>query len=268
MFSLDFTGIILLLVLGMRHGLDPDHLAMIDALTLRFNETKPALAKWVGTLFAFGHGLVVIIIAAFVSSLSKKINFPETILKIAEWIPTLLLLLVGILNLNGLIKKQSNGELGWRSALVPKKLKNSSNPLSIILIGVLFATVFDTATQAAAWGYASASKGGIAEALLIGVIFSFGMIAMDTIDSRILFNILKKRKNKSLISTSRIYIGWTIVIMSFSVAGYKIISSFIPQAELSSNANSLIGLAFLIFIILIYFNVLFKNTKSTIKNGH
>lgn len=50
-------------VLGLRHGLDADHLAFIDGQT-RYNwRMGSPVARWVGTLFAFGHGGVVAIIA-------------------------------------------------------------------------------------------------------------------------------------------------------------------------------------------------------------
>jgi len=250
-----------MLALGLRHGLDPDHIALIDGLTLRFNETKPSLAKWVGTLFATGHGLVVTVIAVLVSIVSKKFELPDWVFNFAEWVPVILLLFVGILNLKGLLSKNNYKTVGWRSSLLPKSLKNSANPFAVILIGVLFAAVFDTATQAAAWGYAASAQGGTSGALAMGLIFSAGMIVTDTIDGRILHNILTKTKNQATILSYRKWIGWTIVIMSFTVAGYKIASVFIPSIELSNTANSLIGLSFMLFVIGIYTITIIKNSK-------
>src|SRR5258706_7038267 len=46
-------------LLGLKHGLDPDHLAAIDGLT-RFNASRrPLLSRWPGLLFSAGHGVVV-----------------------------------------------------------------------------------------------------------------------------------------------------------------------------------------------------------------
>ena len=97
------------------------------------------------------------------------------------------------MNLKSLLSKNTYKAIGWRTKLIPKKLINSSSAFSIILIGILFATVFDTATQAAAWGYAASQQGGMIAAVLMGLIFSAGMIATDTIDGRILFSILNKK---------------------------------------------------------------------------
>jgi len=260
--SLDFSGIILMLALGLRHGLDPDHIALIDGLTLRFNETKPSLAKWVGTLFATGHGLVVTTIAVLVSIISEEFKMPSWFFIFAEWVPVFLLLFVGILNLKGLLSKNDYKTVGWRSSFIPKSLKNSVNPFSVILIGVLFAAVFDTSTQAAAWGYAASAQGGTLGALAMGLIFSAGMIVTDTIDGHILHKLLTKTKNKVTILCYRKRIGWTIVIMSFTVAGYKIASEFIPTIELSNTANSLIGLSFMLFVIGIYAITIIKNSKK------
>ena len=41
-------------LLGLKHGLDPDHLAAIDGLT-RFNaQRRPRLSRWTGLLFSAG----------------------------------------------------------------------------------------------------------------------------------------------------------------------------------------------------------------------
>jgi high-affinity nickel-transport protein len=43
-------------LLGLKHGLDPDHLAAIDGLT-RFNAGKsPRLSRWSGAVFSAGTG--------------------------------------------------------------------------------------------------------------------------------------------------------------------------------------------------------------------
>ena len=56
---LNFSGLALMFALGLRHGLDPDHIACIDSLTWRALEHEHRNAAWVGTLFATGHGLPV-----------------------------------------------------------------------------------------------------------------------------------------------------------------------------------------------------------------
>ena len=67
----------LALAFGIKHGLDPDHLATIDGLA-RFNSnSKPWLAKWSGVLFSLGHGTVVTAVVATVAFLPTQISVPS-----------------------------------------------------------------------------------------------------------------------------------------------------------------------------------------------
>ena len=74
----DFLSLMILtFVLGMKHGFDADHLATIDGLT-RFNaRQRPALARYCGSLFSLGHGVVVMAIALGVSALAGQWEVPE-----------------------------------------------------------------------------------------------------------------------------------------------------------------------------------------------
>ncbi|HEX6829121.1 MAG TPA: nickel transporter, partial [Burkholderiales bacterium] len=53
----------LVFTLGLKHGLEADHLVAIDGLT-RYNAiARPRIARWCGTLFSLGHGAVVVAVA-------------------------------------------------------------------------------------------------------------------------------------------------------------------------------------------------------------
>ena len=58
--------------LGIRHGLDADHLAAIDGLTRFSAQQRPRLARWCGSLFSLGHGAVVVAIALTVGALARR----------------------------------------------------------------------------------------------------------------------------------------------------------------------------------------------------
>ena len=63
-------------LLGLKHGLDPDHLAAIDGLT-RFNaQRRPKLSRWSGLLFSAGHGVVVTIVAIAVATVATEWRAP------------------------------------------------------------------------------------------------------------------------------------------------------------------------------------------------
>ena len=71
-----FSGLVPMFVFGLRHGLDPDHIACIDGLTRRALNHEHDHAHWIGTLFALGHGLLVTGIAVGMSQLTRGIAVP------------------------------------------------------------------------------------------------------------------------------------------------------------------------------------------------
>lgn len=73
--------------LGMRHGVDPDHLAAVDGLS----RVRPSALN--GALFALGHGGAVTLLAFPAAGLAKGLDLE------ALHLPSFLLLLVAALNL-------------------------------------------------------------------------------------------------------------------------------------------------------------------------
>ena len=250
---ISFSGIMLMFVLGLRHGLDPDHIACIDGLTWRTLDHNHTLAPWVGTLFAIGHGLLVTGIAVGVNQLSRGIHVPDTAVTIFGWIPTFLLLVVGTLNLRLLlVPGQAYQPTGWKLRLIPSRLRNHSNPLAIVLIGVLFATVFDTATQASAWGYVATNNGGILAAAGAGLVFTAGMIITDTLDGRLLCRIVRRTDGAAASRRYRRTLGWLIVGLSYGVAFYNIAKALIPAIELDEAAYSILGASLVAIVALMW----------------
>lgn len=262
-------------LLGLRHGLDPDHVACIDGLTWRAlsgserpdssreikGKARPTdahaehahgMAPWVGTLFALGHGLLVTIIAVGIHQISRYVHVPATAARIFDWIPTVLLLLVGAMNLAQLLNRERTySPAGWKTKLLPTSLRQASSPLAIVAVGVLFATVFDTATQAAAWGYVATNNGGIAGAAAAGVVFTIGMMLTDTLDGRLLCHIVNRAGGLELSQRYRRITGWLIVVLSFGVAAYNLLKALIPAIELDEKAYSLVGGAMVLVLLLI-----------------
>jgi nickel/cobalt transporter (NiCoT) family protein len=255
---MDISGFLLLGVLGVRHGFDPDHIAIIDGVSMRYSVTKPALARWSGTLFAIGHGSVVTIIAVTISLFSYLIHFSKGVWDILDWIPGLLLIGVGILNARMLLRRSLYRPRGVRSWLIPTRLRESSNPLAIVLIGALFATVFDTTTQAAAWAYTASAK--VSGALLLGISFSAGMITTDTLDSWILYKLVKRAMSKNEVVGYRRTLGWVIVSISLAVGGYKVITHLLPTIAIDENALTKIGVGFFVLMGLFYAYTLFPKS--------
>lgn len=216
-FTLPTLG--LMFVLGLRHGLDPDHVAVIDNIVFRMVEERPRLSPWTGTLFALGHSLAVAGVAIGVSLLSHWIVVPSWTGLVVDAMVIALLILVGSLNFAALLRHRDYAPVGWRAGLVPRALRSSTHPAAVIAIGVVFGLVFDTATQAAAWGAAATTQGGPAAAAGIALAFAVGMVLADTLDSQIVSRLLRSgRAADGSVMRYRRAVGWLIVGLSYGMA--------------------------------------------------
>ena len=265
---MEVSGIMLMLLLGLRHGFDPDHIAIIDGISVRYAAEKPLLSKWTGTLFALGHGTVVTSIAVMISRFSHAWSFPKTVWDILDWMPGLLLIAVGAMNLRMLKTQTHYHPQGWKMFFIPARLKNSSHPMAIVLIGILFAMVFDTNTQAAAWAYTATTQLSTQNALILGCAFSVGMITTDTLDSRILYKLMLQSAGNNSVLNYRKSLGWIIVYMSFLAGGYKILVHLLPSAALAESVLTLTGAAFFMLMIFFYAFILYTANKKSKKIIH
>ncbi|MEB3328464.1 MAG: nickel permease [Candidatus Sericytochromatia bacterium] len=219
------------LLLGLRHGLDPDHIAAVDAMTYRALDERPRLARWAGTLFALGHGGVVVVIAVVVGALGARYHVPAPWSQLLEWAPVILLMALGLLNLRALLREGSYEPATVRLWLVPPALRGSTHPLAMVGVGAVLGLVFDTATQAAAWGYAAAAHQGAWGALAVGLAFTLGMVLTDSLDGRLMCRFLRSAS----LDGARAYrraVGWFTVGVSFAVAGYSVLTAIVPGLEL------------------------------------
>lgn len=142
----DFLGLALVvLMLGIKHGLDADHLAAIDGLT-RYN----AQARLAGVLFSLGHGLVVVSVALAVATLAQAWRAPHWLASFGAWVLIGVLTLLALLNIGAVLKTPGNETarlLGWRCGVFARLLRARS-PATVVAVGALFALSFDTVSQA------------------------------------------------------------------------------------------------------------------------
>jgi nickel/cobalt transporter (NiCoT) family protein len=130
--------ILLVFVLGLRHGLDADHLACIDGLTRYNGRMYSPIARWVGLLFSFGHGLVVTCIAVILGIFMKSFKIPELMNTLVTWISIVSLFGIGTLNIYNLMrtKSTSNEEFqvsGIKGKFLQRMLQETTNPFFVIL---------------------------------------------------------------------------------------------------------------------------------------
>ena len=170
--------------LGLKHGLDPDHLAAIDGLT-RFNAGgRPRLSRWSGLLFSVGHGVVVTLVAVAVATLAAGWKAPEWLEDAGTWISIGFLALLGVANLYAVARSprgRAVRPVGMRSRLL-ERLTCAGHPVLVAAVGAAFAISFDTLSQAVLFSVTGANVAGWLFAALLGVVFTGGMIVTDTVN--------------------------------------------------------------------------------------
>ena len=215
--TLPVSGMALFFLLGLRHGIEPDHIAAIDGLTLRAHDHREPHAPWTGSLFALGHGMAIAVIAVAVSALAASVTLPPLLVSVTEWLPLLLLTLLGLWNLRALLRPGAYRPSSVRMRLIPAALRERTDLWSTVAIGLLFALVIDTVAHVSAWSVFATHRGGWWAGVLAGLLFSLGMLIASTADSQLIARVLRSARSEAAASRLRRAIGWFVVILSFGV---------------------------------------------------
>lgn len=174
-----------MLILGMRHGVDIDHITAIDNLVRLHNATKKS--RLVGIGFSSGHMLSVlaemVLIIYVVGGLVSTGN-------LQFWggiVGAVALGVIGGINIYAIKKWGKSG-----SAILATKILKRTGMLgpvgSSLVTGLVFGLGFDTATQISAISLSAVASAttGIQTALILSGFFALGMIPVDTLNSVLL----------------------------------------------------------------------------------
>jgi nickel/cobalt transporter (NiCoT) family protein len=207
--------------LGLRHGADPDHLAAIDNLTRNCAQRTPLISRFVGALFAGGHTVMVLSIAALVGYLGARFSAHAHVIESAGTLVSIVvLLLVAALNLRQLALGQTDRVAGMRTRLLPAVLRNATSPWVAVPVGLLFGFGFETSSQIAAYAVAFGTDAGIAGTLVVGSMFCGGMLCTDTLDSFFVHHLVTYRTGH-LPQIMRLWI-WSVTLFAIGVAAYEL----------------------------------------------
>ncbi|HEX3463196.1 MAG TPA: hypothetical protein VHS78_03970 [Candidatus Elarobacter sp.] len=230
-------------VIGMRHGADPDHLAAIDNVTRNAYVRTPLLSRFTGTLFAGGHTVMVLAISALVGLLGTRFAaHGAAIERAGTWISIVVLLIVAAMNLYSL-RRGGTRMSGAKTRLLPRSLREGSSAFLAIPIGLLFGFGFETSSQLAAYAVAFAADAGVAGALLVGTMFSAGMICTDTLDSVLVHRLISYRSHR-LPALMRVWIG-AVTALAVAVALYEmaqVLGWHSPVGDLTVSAALVVAL--------------------------
>ena len=215
------AGVFAVFALGLRHGADPDHLAAIDNLTRNSFERRPWLSRFCGSLFAGGHSIMVLSIAALVGVLGTRFGggYGAAIERAGTWISLVVLVAIAILNLQQL-RSGATRLTGVKTRLMPRALREATSPWLAIPVGLLFGFGFETSSQIATYAVAFGVNSGVVGALVVGASFCLGMLCTDTLDSVLVHRLVSDRSSLQP-RTMRVWIV-SVTIVALAVAGYEL----------------------------------------------
>lgn len=212
-------GAFTVFVLGLRHGADPDHLAAIDNVTRSAYPRTPLLSRFVGTMFAGGHTVMVLAISALVGLVGTRFAAHGAAIETAgTCVSIVVLIAIAIANLRQL-RAGGDRVAGAKLRLLPRTLREGTNALLAIPIGLLFGFGFETSSQIATYAVAFGSGAGILGAVLVGAMFSLGMICTDTLDSLLVHRLISFRA-PNLPALMRVWIA-SVTGLAIAVAVYE-----------------------------------------------
>jgi len=246
----DWTSLLILtFVLGMKHGFDADHLATIDGLTRYNARTRPQVARYCGTFFSLGHGAVVLAIALGVSGLASQWEVPEWFGILGSLISIAFLVALGSLNLLAVLRAGPDEvvqPIGLKGRLLGN-LRHASHPALIALVGALFALSFDTLSQAAFFALTATQFGGWQHALVLAMLFMFGMLLTDGINGLWIARLIARADQVALVA-SRV-MGLVVSGISLLVAAFGVAKLLSPAVDAWSEGKEL-GFGFMLVAII------------------
>lgn len=237
-------------VLGMKHGMDADHLATIDGLT-RVNAAagRAGLARMCGLLFSVGHGCVVCVAAVSTSVLFQQGAIPSWMNDVGAWVSAFFLLMLGVVNLYAVFSTPAHEmvKMVGIKARMLGNLKHAGHPLLVALVGALFALSFDTLSQAVLFSATATQYGGVSYALLLACCFMSGMMVTDAANGLWISHLLRRADATARVA-SRI-MGVTVGLLSLAVAALGLSRQFFPEvAAWQEGRELLIGIAIIAII--------------------
>jgi nickel/cobalt transporter (NiCoT) family protein len=258
--------LLMVFALGLKHGMDPDHLVTIDGLA-RFNSARPRLSRWAGVLFSLGHGLVVTLVAGLVAWAATEWQVPYWVEDFGTWVSIVFLLLLGTVNVAAVFRAAPNEVvqlIGVKSHWFGR-LTQISHPVLIATVGALFALSFDTLSQAALFSLAASSMTGWQFAAVLGVVFMIGMMATDGINGLWVSRLIRRADRTALVA-SRV-LSLVIAGLSFMVALLGIAKHFSPAVAARTEGRELLIGVIVVSVLAISFYWSMRRVRPVSSQG-
>lgn len=208
-------------LLGLRHGLDADHLAAIDGLTRVAARDDRGRARRCGTRFSLGHGAVVIVVAGLVGHAGTRWAPPAWFEELGAAVSIACLAALGLVNLRAAWQAPAGSVVnvvGLRGRLASRLLggRFARSRIAPTLIGALFALSFDTLSQSALFAAMAARHGGAGHALVLAGLFVGGMVLSDGLNGWWVARLID-RSDRRAAAASRV-MTLAVAVVSLAVA--------------------------------------------------
>lgn len=247
-----------MILLGLRHALDADHITTIDNLVRLHNASRNS--KWVGAGFSLGHMVSVLAQMILIIFVIGSITSVDQISFWGGVIGAIALGVIGAINIYSMKKWGKTGSAILASQVLSRI--GIMKPFSSAFItGIVFGLGFDTATQISAITLSAIASAtvGIQVALALAGFFAIGMIPVDTLDSILL------RSAFSRICDTR---GFRYMAYSLSIAALAV-ASFISYQTITNSEilPEMTGPVLAAIIILGSFGYAYASNKKRILNS-
>jgi high-affinity nickel-transport protein len=195
----------LVFALGLRHGLDPDHLVAIDGLA------RSSRSRWTGFFFSLGHGIVVTLVGVALALAATDSQPPAWVEGFGTAISIAVLVALGAANLVMSVRTPRGTRVptvAFRGRWLAERLGGANHPVVVAAIGAAFAVSFDTLSHAILFSASGATAAGWAVAAALGLVFTAGMALVDTLNGWWVGRLMGSR-----------VMSVTVALLCFAIAG-------------------------------------------------
>ena len=203
------------LVAGIRHGIDLDHIAAITDII--GSQKKDSLALKFAALYAFGHGIVVIVLGLIVLMIEQTL--PDSLDAVFGKIVGITLIFLGIYVLFSIVRDRENFKLKSRWMLIfdlshhhPKIKEEKYSPATALGVGMIHGIGAETPTQVGALLVLLGVGGGV-KAILFLLSFVLGIFSANLVVA-----VLSIRGYKNARKNKNIYLAMGLITAIFSIA--------------------------------------------------
>jgi len=227
----DLVGLVMMVfLLGLRHGMDPDHLATVDGLARQCAQNRPYSARWSGCYFSLGHGAIVTLVAGVVAASLHESAAPQWLERAGAWISAVFLLMLGVYNIVAVLRTPADRVVrlaGFKGRWLGR-FSATGHPAMVAMIGAAFALSFDTFSQAALFSLTGVQLAGWPFSVALGLVFTLGMMITDGVNGLWVARMVERADRRARVA-SRV-MGLSIAFLGIAIAVLGAARLVSPQA--------------------------------------